>query len=182
MPKFSPAALKAARQHKVQQLSLRGLTQREIVTALEKQRVINPLTGKPWALGTINADLKELEEKWEQAALEERGKKKARVNQELQELKRQAWATQDVKILLDIVKVEIDLFSLADPITINHQVGGNVDVSHRLAPAPDVTEMEPDEVDVLIQNLLLAAGVSERPVIIEGIYEDAGGMEGEESV
>ena len=179
MPRISTKALKAARQQKVEQLNLRGLTQREIVRALEKQRVINPISGKPWSLATINSDLQELEEKWQSAALVDRAAKKARVNAEIQELKRAAWADKDLKLALDLLKVEIDLFSLTDPITVNHQVGGNVDVNHRLDPGPDVSEMEADEVDMLIQNLLLAARVGERPVIIEGVFGEAGGMEPE---
>jgi hypothetical protein len=177
MARFSPQALKAARQHKVQQLVLRGLTQREIVAALEKQRVINPQTGKPWSLGTINADLKELEAHWEQAALEERCKKKARVNQELQELKRAAWTEKNLALVADLIKQERQLFNLDEPITVNHQLGGNVDVTHQLAAGPDLTGMEPDEVDVLIQNLLLAAGVQNTPVVIEGEFFEVGGMD-----
>lgn len=179
MARLSPQALKAARQHKVQQLVLRGMTQREIVTALEKQRIINPQTGKPWSLGTINADLQELEAQWEKSALEERSRKKAKVNQELQELKRAAWGEKNYSLVAELLKQERQLFNLDEPITVNHQLGGSVDVNHQLAAGPNVTDMEPDEVDVLIQNLLLAAGVTNQPAIVEGEFfeVEVGGME-----
>jgi len=172
VPKISTKALKAARQQKVEQLNLRGLTQREIVRALEKQRIVNPVTGKPWSLATVNSDLQELEEKWQQAAMADLTAMKARVNAELQELKRAAWAEKDLKLVRDLLKDEVDLFNLAGPITVNHQIGGNVDVNHYLNSVPDVSAMEEDEVDVLIQNLLLAAGVAGQPVTIEGIFEE----------
>lgn len=169
--KFSSQALKAARQKQVSQLVLRGLTQREIVTALERQRVVNPVTGKPWSLGTINADLKELEERWEGAAMQDRVKLKARVNAELQELKRMAWGEKDYKLIREILKDETALFNLAEPTVVTHKLEGQVGHTHQLTAGPDLSEMEPDEVDLLIQNLLIAAGVGQTAVVLEGEYE-----------
>jgi hypothetical protein len=169
--KFSSQALKAARQQKVSQLTLRGLTQREIVVALEKQRIVNPVTGKPWSLGTINADLKELEERWDDAAMDDRRKMKARVNAELEELRRAAWAEKDLKLVREVLKDKTALFNLAEPTVVQHKLEGQVGHTHQLTAGPDLSEMEPDEVDLLIQNLLIAAGVGPTAVVLEGEYE-----------
>ncbi|MCA9874548.1 MAG: hypothetical protein KC441_12855 [Anaerolineales bacterium] len=171
MRKVSSKALKAARQQKIEQLSLRGLSQREIVKALEKQRIINVNTGKPWSLATINSDLQELEDQWRGAAIKDRLAKKARVNAEIQELKRAAWAERNHTLVAQLLVQERQLFGLDEPIELN--LNGHVDgeINHTLsALQAEVMDMEEDELDLLIQNLMISAGVN-APVVIEGVYE-----------
>lgn len=43
------------RKKEVARLRLRGLSQRDILEELEKAGVINPETGKPFALGTVSS-------------------------------------------------------------------------------------------------------------------------------
>lgn len=161
----------------MQQLALRGLTQREIVRALERQRIVNPKTGEPYSLGTVNADLQALEAEWEEAALEVRSKKKARTAAELQELKRAAYADRDYKLVAEIIKQERALFSLDEPIQV--QVGGTVEHehTHKIGQETAVTEMEEDDLDQLISNLLVvvnAQGVRQGK-LIEGEVIDVDG-------
>lgn len=171
MARPTRAAIVASRRLKVQQLLLRGLTQREIVRALERQNIVNPKTGAPYSLGTINADLQALEEEWEEAALEARSKKKAKTAAELRELKRAAYADRDYKLVGEIIKQERQLFSLDDPIEVN--VKGQVDHehTHRVGQETAVTEMDEDDLDQLIANLLVVVNAqAEVPVqhLIEG--------------
>jgi hypothetical protein len=178
--KISSKSLKAARQQKVAQLDLRGLTQREIVKALEKQRIINPNTGKSWSLATVNSDLKELEARYREEALKDRTSKKAHLNAELQELKRAAWSTKDLRLVADLLRQERQLFGLDAPanVNVNGRLDGEVNINHQIAAqaiAADMADMEEDDIDLLIQNLMIAAGV-DAPVIIEGSYEVSDGV------
>lgn len=171
MRKISSKALKAARQQKVEQLNLRGLSQREIAKALEKQRMINVNTGKPWSLATINSDLQELEEQWREAALKDRLAKKARVGAEIQELKRAAWAERNHALVAQLIVQERQLYGLDEPIelTVSGRVEG--EINHKLhAVQAEVDAMEEDELDLFIQNLIISTGVN-TPVVIEGEYE-----------
>jgi hypothetical protein len=42
------------------------MTQLEIVDALEEAGHVNPDTGKPWSLGTVNRDVQALRKEWEE--------------------------------------------------------------------------------------------------------------------
>ena len=57
------------RRREVARLRLMGYSQREIADALEKAGIINPETNKPFALGTINSDLQELQAEWKKLAM-----------------------------------------------------------------------------------------------------------------
>lgn len=155
MGKPNKAAIVASRRLKVQQLALRGLTQREIVRALKRQQIVNPKTGEPYSLGTINADLQALETEWEEAALEVRSKKKARIAVELRELKRSAYGDRDYKLVAEIIKQERQLFSLDDPIELNVQSRVEHEHTHTVRQETAVADMNEGDLDQLIANLLV---------------------------
>lgn len=161
--KVNNQALIAHRRLQVEKLTLRGLSQREILRVFEQQRIVNPQTGDPWSLATINGDVQALETQWDTAAIELKRKQKARVAAELREAKKVAWADRDFRLVRDLLKDEAALFNLSDPIDVNVKFGGQVDVVHSLdASAQEAQELETmseDELDDLIMNLLAGSGV-----------------------
>lgn len=168
------AALVEARRHKVGQLLLRGLTQREIERALATQKIHNPQTRKPWSLGTVNADIKILEQEWREQALKDRAEMKADVAAELEYLKRTAWANGDHELVRKLLKDKRDMFGLDEPITVDMRASGSVDVNHTMGQQEDgLADLEEDELDNLIANLMTRIEV-EAPAsddVIEGQFE-----------
>jgi len=111
-----------ARRSRVASLCLRGLTQREIVVALANQGFINPQTGQPYSLGTINSDVQALEEEWEAGAIRDIRAHKARIRAELQEAKRVAWSDRNVALVLRALKQETELLGADAPIELEMKV------------------------------------------------------------
>ena len=101
-------AIEAKRLELVSALRLRGRTQREIQQALAGQ-MVNPQTGEPYSLGTINADIKKLERQWRKAAADTTEEHKARQLAEIGEVKRQAWADKDPALVLRAVDLESNI-------------------------------------------------------------------------
>jgi hypothetical protein len=110
----SRAALIDLRRRRVAALSLRGLTQREIVAALRDFK--NPDTGKPYSLGTINHDLQAVEEAWRKYAVADIHERNARLLAEIQEVRRAAWAEKDLQALLRGIKQEYEMTNGDSPI------------------------------------------------------------------
>lgn len=174
MAKRSRSAIIAARRQKVAQLALRGLTQREIVEVLEKERIVNPDTGKPFSLGTINDDLQQLEAEWELDAVAAIGKRKARVTAELLHLRRWAWSQRDGELVLDTIKEEIDLYQLSGPVqasvTLNLP-GANGQQQQITAYDEDIAQMDEMELDQFLLNMMARAQL---PDVVEGDYSVVG--------
>jgi hypothetical protein len=122
---------------------LRGATQREIVEALPKleEPCINPETGEPWSLGTINADLKALQSEWRREAKKATDHHKARQLAELQEAKRQAFHDNDIGNVLRAVGLEMDLLGTEAP---KHSDNLNFNL--------DVTDLPDDVIDKLARG------------------------------
>lgn len=83
----------AHRRERVAHWRLRGLTQREIAAALAEElpSLVNPDTGKPYSLGTINADLKALDAQWKREAKASTDLHRAQMLAELRAVRRAAW-------------------------------------------------------------------------------------------
>jgi hypothetical protein len=109
------AAVIAERRRLVAAMRLRGADQRAIVGALAKGGHRNPETGKPWSLGTVNADCQALEAEWRAAALADTTEHQGRVWAELSEVKRAAWQEHDLQAVLRALKQECDLLGLNAP-------------------------------------------------------------------
>lgn len=104
----SQQAIEARRLEIVSALRLRGRTQRQIQEALAKQ-LVNPATGEPYSLATINIDLKKLEREWRKNAAESIEEHKARQLAEIGEIKRQAWNDKDAALVLKAIGMEADI-------------------------------------------------------------------------
>lgn len=106
----------------VARLRLRGMTQREIVDRLLRvveegypTGIRNPRTGKPYALGTINSDLKAVGKRWREAATQDIAAHKARQMAELAEVRRAAWAKGHLTSVLKALLQEAKLLGLNEP-------------------------------------------------------------------
>lgn len=123
------------RRRQVAILRLRGLTQREIVATLEKQGAINPDTAEPWALGTINSDLKALDNEWREAAAAAIDEHKARQLAELNEVRRAAWGAKDLATVLKVIKQEADIIGTNAPVRQEHS--GEITMKGYAIVSPD---------------------------------------------
>ena len=112
---MSDADRMADRRRRVAAFTLRGLTQREIVRALEHAGVINPKTQKPYDLSQVNRDLKAVREEWREERLESVDEHIAVMLAEIREVRRRAWANQDLDTVLKCTKQERDLLGLDQP-------------------------------------------------------------------
>lgn len=112
----------ADRRRRVAAFRLRGLTQREIVSALDQSGYRNPNTGKPYALMTINADLQAIREEWHEEAVQDISVHIAAVQAEIREVRRRAWAAQDLELVLKGLKQERDLLGLDAPKKIDWRI------------------------------------------------------------
>lgn len=137
----------ARRRELVARARLRGATQREIVESLPKISefdggpCINPETGEPWSLGTINSDIKALQAEWKREAKKAVDHHKSRQLAELQEAKRQAWHDNDLQSLLRAVGMEIGLLGTEAP---KRQDNLNFDL--------DVSDLPDDVIDKLARG------------------------------
>lgn len=103
------------RRRRVAHHRLRGRTQREIIVALAAEGTLNPETGGAWGLGTINRDLKALEDEWRAEALADLTGHKALMLAELRETARTAWEGGDLAIVLRSLKQQAELLGLDEP-------------------------------------------------------------------
>lgn len=107
----------AQRREMVARLRLRGLSQREICHALSHptKGIINPQTNKPYSIATINADCQFLVKQWQENMTAAEDTRLSRILAEIQEVRREAWRTGDLNILVRAIKQEVDLFGLEAP-------------------------------------------------------------------
>jgi len=111
------------RQH-VASMRLRGMTQREIQTALTGMGIINPRTDKEYSIGIINADVKALRKHWQKEAQGDTEEHVGQMLAELAEVKRMGWSLQDLRAILQALKQEADLRGLNASQGIDLTTGG----------------------------------------------------------
>src|SRR5678815_5397373 len=104
------------RRRLVASLILRKRTQREIVYALTTQGHRNPLTGEPWSLATVNADVQALRRQWRKEARQDTAEHKTRQFAELNEVMKQGWVDNDLNAVLRAMKQQAELLGLDAPI------------------------------------------------------------------
>ena len=138
-----------ARRERVASLRLRGLTEREIVAALEQQNFINPETGKAYTQGSIHSDLKALQKQWMEHAAQDIAVHKANQIAELHELSRRNWAKDDLAEVRACLALEAKL--LGTPAPEKLQLSGQIDMSkltneqlQRIARGEPVTDILAD--------------------------------------
>lgn len=115
--KGSNQAIIDERRWHVASLILRGRTQREVEQELPELTppIVNPKNGKPYALGTINADVKAIREQWRAEAVRDIAEHKARILAELGEVKRAAWTEKDFSNILRALEKEVRIMGIDSP-------------------------------------------------------------------
>lgn len=107
----------------VQSLLVRrpGITQREIHAHLAgvdnngDPRIVNPNTGKPFSLGTINGDVQTLREGWKALTAEANAEWRARFLVTCEEIEKAAWATGDLRMVRQVWKDRREALGLDEP-------------------------------------------------------------------
>ena len=94
---------------------LHGATQREIVAALRKQGELNRDTGNPWALVTVNRDLKAIQKAWQADAQRDIAEYTSEQIAELREVRRKAWSLVKLDTVLRSLAQEAKLLGLDAP-------------------------------------------------------------------
>lgn len=151
------------RRRLVSELLLRrpGITQREICDDLEERGFVNPDTGKPYSLGTVNSDVQTLEDGWRRSAQRDIAEFKWRQIAELDEVKRAAWSDKDVNAVMRAIKLQMDITGTEAPKRSELQVATWRD---KLIDALRAGRVEPEQVqkrlgDKLAAELFQEAGV-----------------------
>ena len=100
------------RRRAVASLRLRGMSIREIERALTEMRNLNPETGNPWCIQTIHADWKALEKDWKAEASASVDQLRAKINAELDEVKRFGWRKDDPVAILRAIEQQRRLLGI----------------------------------------------------------------------
>lgn len=111
----SQQAVVEQRRTLIARLRLRGLTQREIVTALGRQGANNPQTGKAWSVATVNRDLQAVLEEWRQEYAATFDEHVAEMRAQIREVRREAWRTENHDLVLRCCAQEAKLMGLDKP-------------------------------------------------------------------
>lgn len=162
MPGISRAADAVShRREQVARLRLRGLSQREIANALAQMTppIVNA-KGQPFNQAQISRDLDHVRALWEASATEAIDKRRARQMAELDEVRRKAWANNDMPSLLKAIKLEADLFGTLAPVKVDVRTWQDEVIGllreKRIAPAEVVREYG----ESLAAELFTQAGVT----------------------
>ena len=86
------AALIEDRRARVASYKVQGLSMRQTIAAMTKEKHVNPDTGKPWNLTTIKEDVDYLTARWKEEALRDITEVKANELAKLDRLEAEAWA------------------------------------------------------------------------------------------
>jgi len=111
----SKSAILDKRRRRVAALRLRGLTQREIVNGLSEADMLNPKTGRPYSVATVNHDLKVIQEGWREEATQDIAEHVARILAELHEVKRAAWSEKAFGDILRAIEKECKILGIDSP-------------------------------------------------------------------
>jgi hypothetical protein len=139
---------------------LRGMSQREVERNLPRLKsdvsggpMVNPDTGQPWSLGTINGDIRAIRKQWRESATQDMAEHVARILAELSEVKRAAWADKDFNAILRAIEKEAKLLGADSP---EKQIIIEGDLEKFLSRLPE-------EYQVAIRNLILTDFVGGGP-------------------
>lgn len=122
-------ALIDRRRRKVAELVAQRFTQREIEDRLAQEGFINPDTGEPFSLGTVNADIKVLRLAWQRDAKQAIGTHRAEMLAEIQEVKRAAWGDKNLAIILKAIETQAALLGLNRPGALDDLIDTEVKVT-----------------------------------------------------
>ncbi len=91
---------------------LAGMTATDPQTGLKTPVCRNPETGQPWCVATVGLDVQAAREGWKAGVSREVEERKAQVDAHLAEMRRIAYATNDMKALNNALKQEREMFGL----------------------------------------------------------------------
>ena len=116
----------AARRRMVAGFKLRGLRSREIQVALadSMKGMLNPETGEPWSLRTVNYDIAALLKQWEEESARDIREHKARELAELGEHRKSAWAERELGEVRLGLALEMKLLGTQEPE--RKEISGNI--------------------------------------------------------
>jgi len=110
--------------HREVQAQIAGMTVTDPATGARVPVCVNPETGAPWGLTTIHEDTKYLRDGWKEAADREVEERRAELLACVREMRRLAFASNDLKAVSNAIKHERDLFGLDAPKTSTVAVTG----------------------------------------------------------
>lgn len=90
-------------------LLIYNLTQTEIVDALAEAGHINPKTGEPWSIGTVNRDVSMLRSEWEEKAAADYDLHVRTQLAKIHQAQRAAWASGDLDTFARFMEQEIKI-------------------------------------------------------------------------
>ena len=100
------------RQKVVSGAKLRGMKSADIVIFLAEKEILNPRTGEPWSVATIDKDIRRLEESWKDEMSNNISQHRARILAELHEVKAASWQAGKLNLVLRAIDQETDLLGL----------------------------------------------------------------------
>jgi len=118
---------RSERRRKVSEARLRGMTTRQITDWLEEINFLNPKTGGPYALNTVHHDLRRIENEWKKQSVEAHSTLRAREIAELKEIKKAAWLTGDLQLVIKASTRICEIIGLNAPKAIDQTVHGDPD-------------------------------------------------------
>lgn len=114
-----PPDIIAARRGQVAHLRARGLSCREIATKLADAGCNNPTSGAPWTHDTVHRDIQALTVDWQRTTGEDFKAQVAVHLAELREVRKVAWETMELGIVLKSLKQEAELLRLHAPVEVD---------------------------------------------------------------
>jgi len=118
-----PDLLIEKRRERVAELSLKGLTTREIAEIIGKT-IPNPRGGNAWGKTIIGKDLAAVREDWQRRAAEHIGALRAQQLAKIDHVEREGWIARNLDIVLKALKMRADLLGLNAPK--EHNINANV--------------------------------------------------------
>ncbi len=94
---------------------LASLTATDPVRGGKHRVCVNPDTGQPWCMATIGFDVQAVRDQWDAGVAHEIEARRARLDAHFAEMRRIAYATNDMKALNNALKRECALFGLDAP-------------------------------------------------------------------
>ena len=99
----------------VSRLRLRGASQREIVSMLQREGLVNHETGKPWSLATVNRDIDAIRKEWQREYAATYDEHISEMRSQIREVRREAWRQGDLELVLRCCAQEAKLLGLDKP-------------------------------------------------------------------
>ena len=150
------------RREVVAELRLRGLSMREIAKALAERGIINPVDGTPYSQQTIKNDIDALRKEWKDRAIKDITEHMARQLAEIEQVRRKAWADDDLTTVLKALELEMKLLGTAAPdrVELNAAIVGAVKL-YATENSPDIWDADTNAGGMTIIDAALASGRSD---------------------